>query len=158
MNRLVMIFFSFVLLSSCGEDGKLADKMYDLPQAKWTYDQIPQVPFQVDNVKITYSFYAKLRIQKDTYPFENLYILAHIKDPFGKIETTVVDLVLTDDLGRPLGKSSGSSIDYEIPIMVNKKLKGVGQYIIALEQNLRDSAVSGVESIGVKVVEGIPVF
>ena len=33
-----------------------------------------------------------------------------------------------------------------------------GVYFIALEQNMRDSAISGIQSIGIKVKEGNPVF
>jgi hypothetical protein len=40
----------------------------------------------------------------------------------------------------------------------NRKMEGAGQYSVALEQNLRDSVVNGIESIGIKIKEGNPVF
>ena len=43
--------------------------------------------------------------------------------------------------------------------ILNKKLEGgPGQYFIAIEQNMRDSIIKGVESIGVKIKEGEPIF
>ena len=157
MSRILLIIVMTLTLSACTEKGKIADQMVDIPNARWSYEQIPQFPFNIDNAGLTYSFYLKLRIQK-TYPFENLYLLAHIRQPSGKISTSRLNFTLTDEMGIPLGKSSGNSIDYEIPMIVNKKMEGVGQYTIALEQNLRDSVVNGIESIGVKIKEGIPVF
>jgi len=151
---IVLLSFAF---ASCTEKGKIMDQMIEIPNAKWSYEQIPQFPFSIDNAGVTYTFALKLRIQK-TYPFENLYLLSHIRQPSGKITTVRHNFTLTDDMGRPLGKSSGNSIDYEIPMLVNRKMEGVGQYSIALEQNLRDSVVIGVESIGVKIKEGTPVF
>jgi gliding motility-associated lipoprotein GldH len=147
----------FTAFAACTEKGKIMDQMVEIPNSKWSYEQIPQFPFSIDNASMTYSFYLKLRIQK-TYPFENLYLLSHIRQPSGKISTVRLNFTLTDDMGRPLGKSSGNSIDYEIPMIVNRKMEGVGQYSVALEQNLRDSVVIGIESIGVKIKEGIPVF
>jgi hypothetical protein len=35
---------------------------------------------------------------------------------------------------------------------------GPGQYFIAIEQNMRDSIINGVESIGIKIKEGEPIF
>jgi hypothetical protein len=80
------------------------------------------------------------------------------RTPDGKIQTKRVNFTLTDDLGRPLGKSTGNSIDYELPMFSNRKMEGAGQYAVAIEQNLRDSVVNGIESIGIKIKEGNPVF
>lgn len=156
MIRIIPICF-VLLLASCSEEGKIADEMRDIPIGKWNYDQIPEFPFNVDKTSVTYNFYLKLRIQK-SYPYENLYLLTHLKTPSGKLLTQQVNFNLTDDLGRPHGKSSGNSIDYELVMFTNKRLDEVGQYSIALEQNLRDSVVKGVESIGIKIKEGDPVF
>jgi gliding motility-associated lipoprotein GldH len=155
-----MLKYGFVialLFFSCTEKGKLYDQMSDIPTKGWNYNQIPEFPVMINNSGITYNVYLKLRIQK-SYPYENLYLLSHIRNPDGKILTQKKDFVLTNDMGKPLGVISGDVIDYEIPMYENLKLDGVGQYIFALEQNLRDSVVNGVQSIGIKVKEGIPVF
>lgn len=146
-----------VLLTACSEEEKIADQVREIPGNTWKYDQIPEFPFLVDNPKMTHDFFLKLRIQK-SYPYENLYLLTHIRTPEGKIKTERINFTLTDDLGRPLGKSTGNSIDYELPMIMSRKMEGPGQYAIALEQNLRDSVVKGIESIGVKIKQGHPVF
>lgn len=152
-------YFAILILvvASCTEEGKIADQMREIPNSRWEYEKIPEFPFSINNTGITYNFFVKLRIQK-SYPYENLYLLTHIRTPSGKIITQTANIVLTDDLGRPLGRSTGNSVDYEVPIFPNRKMEGPGQYSIALEQNLRDSVVNGVESIGIKIVEGTPVF
>ena len=38
-------FATIVLLMACSENGKIADQMNDIPNAKWNYDQIPEFPF-----------------------------------------------------------------------------------------------------------------
>jgi gliding motility-associated lipoprotein GldH len=146
------------LLNACSEKGKIADEMKEIPKFQWSYNQIPDFGFEVKQPQLYHQFYLKLRIQK-SYPFENLYLLAHIKDAQGKISTQRVNLTLADVDGKPLGKTSGNSINYELPLFVNKKMEGgPGQYFIAIEQNMRDSIINGVESIGVKIKEGDPIF
>jgi gliding motility-associated lipoprotein GldH len=155
MSRL-FFFVVVLLLFSCSEEGKIADQMVEIPQAKWSYDQIPDFAFTVNNANKYHDFFLKLRIQK-SYPYENLYLLSHIKTPGGKIIDQKINFTLADSEGKPLGRISGDYISYELP-MFTKKMEGNGQYFIALEQNLRDSVVVGVESIGVKIKEGKPVF
>jgi gliding motility-associated lipoprotein GldH len=156
MNKTLFIAF-LLMLTSCSENNVVADQMTDIPDSKWNYFQIPGYPFQVDDAQIYYDFYLKLRIQK-SYPYENLYLLSHIKGPDGKILTRRVNFTLTDETGKPLGRSSGNSVDYELPMFKDKKMPGIGQYTIAIEQNMRDSVVNGIESIGVKIKKGNPVF
>ncbi len=131
--------------------------MTDIPGGKWFYNQISDYPFQVDDAGVYYDFNLKIRMQK-SYPYENLYLLAHIKGPDGKVNTQRINFTLTDETGKPLGRSTGSSVNYDLPMFEDRKLPGVGQYVISIEQNMRDSVVSGIESIGVKVRKGTPVF
>lgn len=146
-----------LLLYSCMEEGKIADQMTEIPMSKWNYNQIADFPFEVTNAGKYHDFYLKLRIQK-SYPYENLYLLAHIRNPNGKVATQRVNFTLADNEGKPLGRTSGNYITYELPMFKDKKMEGNGQYLITLEQNMRDSVVFGVESIGVKIKEGTPVF
>ncbi len=154
-NFIFLIPLVFVL--SCTEKDRILDQMTDIPKGTWNYFQIPDYTFQIDDASYTYDFYLKLRIQK-SYPYENLYLLAHIKGPDGKIIRQRINFTLTDETGKPLGHSSGSSVNYELPMFRNKNLGGIGQFNIAIEQNMRDSIVQGVESIGVKIKKGNPVF
>lgn len=152
------IFIALVLvLAACTEKGKIADQMMEVPNAKWTYDQFAEFPVTINNSAVTYNCYLKLRVQK-SYRYRNIYMLYHIRNPSGKVTRQTINFYLTDDLGRPTGRSAGNSIDYVLPIFTNKKMDGAGQFVIALEQNMRDSVVNGVESIGIKMNEGIPVF
>lgn len=131
--------------------------MTDIPNGSWSYDQIPGYPFQIDDAGVYYDFYLKLRMQK-SYPYENIYLLAHVKGPDGKINTQRVNFTLTDETGKPLGRSGGAYVDYELPMFKNRKMSSIGQYTIALEQNMRDSVINGIEGIGVKIKKGNPVF
>ena len=150
-------FATIVLLMACSENGKIADQMNDMPNAKWNYDQIPEFPFTVQNAGLNHDFFLKLRMQK-SYPYENLFLLAHIKTPDGRIVTKRVNFTLTDEAGKPLGRSTGGTVNYELPLMMNRKMESAGTYTIALEQNMRDSVIFGIESIGVKIKQGEPVF
>jgi gliding motility-associated lipoprotein GldH len=85
-------------------------------------------------------------------------LLAHIKTPDGRIVTKRVNFTLTDEAGKPLGRSTGGTVNYELPLMMNRKMESAGTYTIALEQNMRDSVIFGIESIGVKIKQGEPVF
>lgn len=152
------LFFPFLLLLyACTDESRVIDQMTDIPEGKWFYNQIADYPFTVDDASVYYDFNLKLRIQK-SYPYENLYLLAHIKTPDGKVSKQRVNFTLTDETGKPLGRSSGSVVDYDLPMFKDRKMGSVGQYVISIEQNMRDSVVNGIESIGVKIRKGNPVF
>lgn len=156
MKKCLFVLF-LVMLYSCSEKGKIVDQMIDIPEAKWSYDQIPELPFTIDNKGIYYNFFLKLRMQK-SYPYENLYLLARVKSPDGKFVVQRINFTLTDAMGKPLGRSSGSSVDYELPMFQNKSFSSVGDYTISIEQNMRDSLINGIESIGLKIKQGDPIF
>jgi gliding motility-associated lipoprotein GldH len=158
MLKYIGIFLVFGLFFSCSEKGKIADEMKNIQNNKWTYENRPDFAFKVDNPNLYHNFYLKLRVEK-SYPYENLYILAHIKDPLGKETTQRVNFTLMNEVGKPLGSVSGNSITYELPIFKNKKMSGgAGLYFFAIEQNMRDSVINGIESIGIKIKEGDPIF
>lgn len=155
--KTILFCFVVLLMAACAEKGRVADQMTDIPKGSWSYDQIPGYPFEIDDAGVYYDFFLKLRMQK-SYPYENIYLLAHVKGPDGKINTQRVNFTLTDEMGKPLGRSGGAYVDYELPMFRNRKMGSIGQYTIALEQNMRDSVINGVESIGVKIKKGNPVF
>lgn len=157
MMKQFLFLFALVFLYACSEKGKIVDQMIELPEAKWSYDRIPELAFKIDNAGIYYDFFLKLRMQK-SYPYENLYLLARIKGPDGKLHVQRINFTLTDEMGKPLGRSSGSAVDYELPMFKNKRFNGPGEYVISIEQNMRDSLINGIESIGLKIKEGEPVF
>ncbi len=155
-----------LLLASCSDNTRIVDEMRDIPKASWAYNQIPDFDFDVKNTNLNHEIYLNLKILK-TYPYENLYLLTHIKDTEGKIITQRVNFSLTDENGNPKlkdasgnrsGSISGNSISYQLPISLNQKFNKTGKYFIYLEQNMRDSVVNGVESIGVMIKEGNPIF
>jgi len=156
MQKLVFLFF-IILFTSCTDNTVLVNDMRDLPNAKWKYDEIPDFSFTINKTNIYHQIDLKLKVFKN-YPFENLYILAHIKDPEGKSTTQRLNFILADITGKPTGTVSGNSISYELPLIKSFKASKSGVYFIALEQNMRDSVINGVQSIGVKVKEGQPVF
>ena len=156
-----MFKFSCILLSlfllACNDEKKIIDEMRDIPNAHWAYNQIPDFDFDVANTGVNHEIYLNLKILK-TYPYENLYLLTHIKDAEGKITTQRVNFTLTDENGNPKGSISGNSISYQLPINKGQQFSKTGKYFIALEQNMRDSVINGIESIGVMIKEGNPVF
>jgi gliding motility-associated lipoprotein GldH len=156
MLKLSCIFLS-VLLFACNDDKKIIDEMREIPNASWAYNQIPDFDFDVTNINLNHQIYLNLKILK-TYPYENLYLLTHIKDTEGKVVTQRVNFTLTDENGNPKGSISGNTISYQLPINLDQRFKKSGKYFIALEQNLRDSVINGIESIGVMIKEGNPVF
>jgi hypothetical protein len=81
-----------------------------------------------------------------------------VKGPDGKFEVQRINLTLTDEMGNPLGRSSGSSVDYELPMFKNRRFSNIGEYSISIEQNMRDSLVNGIESIGLRINQGDPIF
>ena len=137
-------------LTACTDKAIIVDEMPDIPKAIWAFNQIPDFDFDVKNIQLNHNLYLNLKIQK-TYPYENLYLLTHIKDTEGKITSSRKNFRLTDEDGNPIGSMSGNSISYQLPIFTNMKFQKSGKYFIALEQNMRDDILENVVSVGVRV-------
>lgn len=157
--KLSLISLVFCLLiAACSKKGTISNEMKDIPESGWAYNAVPDFVFGIQKPQIYHNIYLKLRVKKN-YPYENLYLLAHLKDADGKEKSQKVNFTLTDVSGKPMGDISGDHIDYELPIFVDyKPSAGAGAYFIALEQNMRDSVLRGIESVGIKVMEGEPIF
>lgn len=146
----------FVFFYSCNNN-RIIDTHEALKDEKWSWSELKVYSFEVQNTNLYHTVSINLRINKD-YEFSNLYVLGHIRNPEGKIETQRMNFILTDETGKWQGSGSGNYVYYTMPLFSNKTFSKPGIYEIAIEQNMRDSVLNYVANVGVRVEEGNPVF
>lgn len=114
-----------------------------------TWDVSDTVSFEVKKLPTPNSTLVAVKYTKD-YEFRNLYLRYVLKDSLGQsVETKLLDIPLFDSKsGKPLGEGYGSTFTKYDTLPVENPF-----HSIHLLQYMRVEKLSGIETVGVKVVK-----
>ena len=137
------------LFAACGEN-YIFEKTLDLPENGWAYEQPLHFDFPIPDTSARYDILLEVRHSKD-YGFQNLYVQFHTTFPSGETKSQVVSLELAAKNGIWNGDCGGEGCTAEIPLQVNTVFPETGNYRISVEQYMRESPLSGVEELSLRV-------
>lgn len=151
-----ILVFSFYLLAasfllaSC--DGTLYYSEYaDIDEGGW--DPADSACFSLDVDDTTSLFDLQVEVRNSvSYPYSNTFLFIHTTFPDGSIARDTMEFPLTDGAGFWLGKSTGRYVDtrYRLRNSATRfPMKGI--YHFAVTNGMRDSAISGIKHIGLRV-------
>lgn len=153
---LVPFLTVLLFLQSCSHN-VLIDTTHEFETAEWAYPIIPAFPFQIDDLTYCYNLDVNLQVSEE-YPYKNIYLLMHLKHPDGKEIQNRINLELMDGNGKWLGSGSADLKSFSLPVATDLCLEQAGQYVVGIEQNMRDSILHHVKYVGLRVSKGNPVF
>jgi gliding motility-associated lipoprotein GldH len=144
--RLLGLLLSGFLFISCAGD-RLFEEYEGLKSGTWHVSDT--VSFEVSKISVPNKTLVGIKYTKD-YEFRNLYLRYILKDSLGQtVETKLLDIPLFESKsGKPLGNGFGSTFTrYDtLPL-------GTSYSSIHLIQYMRMEELSGIETVGVKVVK-----
>jgi gliding motility-associated lipoprotein GldH len=146
-QRFVGIVFAFgLMMSSCNGD-RIYEEYHGLKTGTW--DVSDTVSFELNKLSIPNSTLIGIKYTKD-YEFRNLYLKYILKDSLDQtVETKLLDIPLFDSkTGKPLGEGYGSTFTKYDTLPIESPYTS-----IHLLQYMRVEKLSGIETIGVKVVK-----
>lgn len=151
----VKILFLFVallvtFLASCQDQSAIVDTNIELDKHNWSYTEKVKIPLRIEATDISYNFYLNLRHTSD-YKYSNIFMLIHIIGPDGKKTTERREFKLALPDGEWLGSGSGNLYSYQILFKEGHKFSLPGNYVIELEQNMRDNPLDYVTDAGIRV-------
>ncbi|MCS4435398.1 gliding motility lipoprotein GldH [Aquiflexum gelatinilyticum] len=146
-QRFVGIIIALVsLITSCNGD-RIYEEYQGLKTGNW--DVADTVSFEVNQLSIPNRTLIGIKYNKD-YEFRNLYLRYILKDSLDQtVESKLLDIPLFDSKnGKPLGEGYGSTFTKYDTLPIEN-----AYYSIHLLQYMRVEKLSGIETVGVKVVK-----
>ena len=141
-----------ILFSSCSKEKIIFEKNYDIAQHQWLYKDSLSFSFDVKDTTAAYDI--ELTIKHDnSYPFQNLYITISTVFPNDARVLQTLNLDLADNTGKWDGKISGSKTIFKTNIKSDAFFSALGKYTITLSQFTRQDTLSGVESVGLALIQ-----
>jgi gliding motility-associated lipoprotein GldH len=136
---------TFFSLAGCNS---ISEKFHSFPFHSWAQKDSISIPVDISKPGM-YSISVLLRIDND-YQFSNIWINTKVKNESILLKRTV-SLTLAGGRGTWLGQGPGENIDNRFLIIPNFNFSKPGTYTITLQQNMRDSVLSGVREVGIRL-------
>lgn len=149
-KKLLILILMAISFSGCDRN-KVYEADISFEEKTWDMNKIPAFSFELEHTK-TVDIFFKMRNDLD-YPFQNLYVQYTFRKQKGnELKKDLVNLSLFNaKTGVPLGK--GSSVFQNRAILLTSQTLAAGSYEVELAQYMRNEALNGVYSIGIRVEE-----
>jgi gliding motility-associated lipoprotein GldH len=146
---LVALLFYVLIISGCGR-GHYFEEYRSVNVEHWFADDIKEFPFHINDTASNYTVIFIVRNTTD-YSYSNLYVFFNMVNPDQSIMRDTVECLLADRYGRWLGKGFGKIRESSFLIKNQINFSDTGNYVLAIEQAMRDQALSGIADIGIRI-------
>lgn len=128
---------------------------YDESRSVDEHGWLPQdsVCFDVDVDDTTHLFNFLVEVRNSVeYPYSNTFLFIGTTFPDGSVARDTMECPLADPEGRWLGKRTGRYVDTRYRLRGGSaRFPMKGRYHFAITNGMRDSAISGIKDIGLRV-------
>lgn len=138
-------------LASCRPTSVFDDNK-SIPGDVWKSDDIIRLDVQINDTINIHKFYLNLR-HKTTYRYANLFLFINTTYPDGTEARDTVECILADPSGKWLGKGISNIRDYQVLLRRGLRFPQDGNYVFELEQAMRETELSGIMDIGLRIVK-----
>jgi len=150
-----------------------ADLSFTVTKNTWKVDFTPTFEFVINEPHRPHELFFVLKIDKDQYPFQNIWLTYYLEDIEGKqLDSRLVQYELFDQkTGKPLGAGYWKNYRYRLRLPSSKlkesrpgnltnKVRYIehhlfpkkGTYRIRIEQFMRTEMLSGISHVGLQVL------
>ncbi|MBP7184830.1 MAG: gliding motility lipoprotein GldH [Saprospiraceae bacterium] len=151
LKPIFRILLVLVLAYSCGTDFIVTSKK-NIAKNTWLYKDTLKYHFDIEDTTKLYNLYFDVN-HDINYPNQNIYVKVTTIFPNGKSISQPVSLELADDTGKWLGKCGNVSCEAEILLQSKAFFDTKGQYMLMVEQFMRQDSLKGISSITFKIEE-----
>lgn len=148
-NKLILLVSATCLIVSCGK-APMYSETHAFKNATWSSGEMPTFKFNVEDSTTAFDLSFVLRINNE-YDFQNIWILMHTDKPDGSFSTDTVNLLLSDERGKWLGKKSGAVYSYQAVFGRQHFFKPTGKYKIRMEHAVMEPNLRGVLDLSLLV-------
>ena len=149
VNIISLLIVGIFLLVSCN-NSRVYNQYTDIENHTWHKDSACFFSFNAEDTINHYDVLLNIRHNSE-FRFQNLWFFTVSTDPNGNIAKDTLECYLYNQLGEPLGQDY--FFVYEMPLfyMQNIKFPTRGEYKFNIYQAMRDTILTGIESIGLTI-------
>lgn len=120
-----------------------------LPANGWDKDSVLAFDYQIQDTLSHYNVFLHVR-HFGNYPYQNFWMFLENTDSKGVVKHDTVECYLADEFGKWLG--TGNALK-EMPVFYKQNilLSDSGTYQIKIGHGMRDSILTGIKEIGLRV-------
>lgn len=138
-----------VFFASCANDAVFFS-YHSINKKGWNKDSVCTFDVQIDDATVAYNVYVNTR-NTGEYPYQNLWLFIRQTSPDSVITTDTIEFYLADEFGKWLGNGVGSAFNMPVLYQQNYKFQKKGKYRFEIQQGMRDSILTGINDVGLKV-------
>ena len=137
-------------LTAC--DGSVYyDESRSVDEHGWVPQDSVCFDVEVDDTTHLFNFLVEVRNSVE-YPYSNTFLFIGTTFPDGSVARDTMECPLADPEGRWLGKRTGRYVDTRYRLRGGSaRFPMKGRYHFAITNGMRDSAISGIKDIGLRV-------
>lgn len=109
----------------------------------WHQDSVLEFRFDVEDTLSTYQILINIR-HTENYSYQNMWLFA---------DSDTIEFYLADDRGRWLGNGHNGYIEMPVLYEAAYLFERSGEQTMRIQHGMRDSLLSGISDVGVKVVK-----
>lgn len=149
VKNVLLTIIGIFLFSSCGNN-RVYNKYIDIKDHVWHKDSALTFSFYAEDTVNHYNVLLNIRHNSE-FKHQNLWLFTSSQDPEGNIAKDTLECYLYDNIGRPLGQDYFYL--YEMPLIYMSEIKfhKQGEYTFEIYQAMRDSLLTGIESLGLTI-------
>jgi gliding motility-associated lipoprotein GldH len=147
--RCFLLFFLLIGLMAC-DDRTFFKAEKDISDGIWAYRDTVDFQFSVTDTTELYDMYA-LFTYADTFATQNVYLKLYTRFPDGKRLKKTRSFDLFDAAGSSTGSCSGHRCTARVLLQNNAYFNQAGEYVLTLEQFMRQDSLSGVVAVGLEL-------
>lgn len=150
--QLVFIVFS-LLLVACGPK-VVYDSRVEINTTAWHKDSVAVFRSDVSDLQTSYHLLLQTGVSSD-FAYNNIWFFVDAVSPSGHVQRDTIDCYLSASDGGMYGDKSWFRDNYATvqPYKLNIRFPEKGLYKYYVSQGMRDTVITGVNSIGVKIIE-----
>ncbi len=149
IRNLLSAVFAIFFLASC-DSSKYFDENLSLPGDAWPMDEALTFNVNIDDTVSTYRFFINVR-NSTSYKYNNIYFFLTTTYPGGGMSRDTIECMLAARDGSWLGRGSGKYRDSRIPIRTQIRFPRKGEYVLRLNQAMREEILPGISEAGIRL-------
>ena len=150
-KNILVFSFCFLVFTLASCDGSVYYADYaDVNEDGWLPADSACFDVEVKDTGLIFNFLVEVR-NNVSYPYSNTFLFINTTFPDGSMARDTMEYPLADPSGQWLGKRSGRYVDTRYFFRRNARFPMPGNYHFAITNGMRDSAISGIKDIGLRV-------
>jgi gliding motility-associated lipoprotein GldH len=145
----IVLIASIIALVACNQN-EVFFNYQSVNLDGWNKDSVCVFDVQIDDASKAYNIYVNTR-NRGEYPYQNMWLFINRMSADSVQVSDTIDFYLADDFGRWLGDGIGSVYNMPVLYQQNIRFPKAGMYRYEIQHGMRDSILTGVNDIGLKV-------